>query len=565
MGSLAHLLLCHDAADLVEEKIAALREAGDPVALHVDARAAPVRAHLARAFAGDRGVVFAPPRRCGWGGWSLVEATIDLMRIGLRAFPDAGHFRLGSADCMPTAPAAEIRAALAPADRDWIEAKDFFRSGWIKTGLREERLIYRHYLNERAHPRLFYGMVRAQRGLGLRRRLPRGLDMRIGSQWWLLRRGAVVSLLALHDARPELARFFRRAWIPDECFLQSLASACIPDDSRVDAPPTRLIFSDYGQPVSFHADHEALLRGAKDRFFARKIGREDRAFRRRLLRLYARGEASVPLPRGAPACCAAPEPLYHRLRERGRIGLRAAPRPWERAGPGPECEVLAVAARNWRLGRQGAELLAEALGAVGFGPIFDDPAPVAALALRGAEGLGATGSCADGGAAGLAAGLGGLDRSLEKRRRAPEALLGAIVAATGAESLVFTLDPSRAALLRGLIGAGVRLRVAVIDAPCSEAWLMGHAERIGLWRGPAPPALRAEILRGLRAELAAELHALAQLGDARVIWARPGREARLAQEIAALAPRAAGDGGGSGGGPGAGLGGGLAAALCALE
>ena len=34
-------------------------------------------------------------------------------------------------------------------EADYIESFDFYGSGWIKTGIQEERLIYRHWFNER--------------------------------------------------------------------------------------------------------------------------------------------------------------------------------------------------------------------------------------------------------------------------------------------------------------------------------------------------------------------------------------------------------------------------------
>ncbi|MGG7568532.1 DUF5928 domain-containing protein [Rhodovulum sp. DZ06] len=549
MGRCVHLLLCHDAAADLRDKIAAYREAGDRVAVHVDARAAPVLRALRDAFGRDDGVAFAPSRRCGWGEWSLVAASLDLLRLGLARFADATHFALQSADCYPTVPAAVFRAALAPSDRDWVEAQDYFRSGWIKTGLREERLIYRHYVNERAHPKLFYAMVRAQRRLGLARPLPRDLPMRIGSQWVLLRRATAEGMLDLFDARPDLGRFFRRVWIPDECCLQTLAAAVAPGAELTGAPPTRLAFSDYGQPVVFHAAHEGLLRGRDDRFFARKIARGDGAFRRRLLSVWRGvGEpAWAPAALGAPARGAlvgagagaeappsppprvveppqGPDPVevYRKLRLRGRAGARSGPRPWERHGAlGPGRDAVAVICKKWHLAAEGAEAVGAALGLPAFGPLFDDAAP--------AQALGRDGAARDAGA-----GLGGLDAGMEKRRRRPGLLLAAIAEAAGSEGAVFALDPARAAVLGALAADGARLTAIELQAPCSDDYLLGHAARIGLWSGPPPPPpLREELLRTLRAELEGESRALAGLGLPRLARAAPGRAGRLAPELGA--------------------------------
>ena len=556
-----HLLLCHDAEEDVAARIAAHRRAGDAVAVHVDARAAGMRRRLAQRFEGDGEVAFAPARACGWGEWSLVGATLDLMRLGRARFPLATHFALGSADCWPICSAEEMRDALAPGDRDWVEAQDFFASDWIATGLKAERLTRWHFFNERKNKRAFYAAVRAQRALGLTRALPRDLPMRIGSQWWLMRAGTVQAALDLWDRRPELERFFRRVWIPDECALQSVAAAVTPEGELTGAPPTWLAFSDYGQPVVFHAEHEALLRGAEGRFFARKIARGDGAFRRRLLSIYegaetgrwvpaavARQAAAVPaweaqwgpgaaaLPAGGEAAAGGapppdppragpgPDPIrfYAGMRVRGRGGGRSGPRPWERGALGPARDAVAVICKKWHLAAHHAGAVGAAMGLPAFGPLFDEHAPAAEQAR-----------CPVGEEAGAA--LGGLDRGMEKRRRRPGLLLAALADAAGAEGAVFALDPASATVLKALEAEGTRVTALELGAPCSDAWLLGHAARIGLWSGAPPPApLREELLRSLRAEIAAESRALAALGLARHARAGPGRAARLGPELQAL-------------------------------
>ena len=61
-----------------------------------------------------------------------------------------------SGDCMPIKTAEYIRGRLEREDVDYIESFDFFGSDWIKTGIKEERLIYRHWFNERKRKWLFY-------------------------------------------------------------------------------------------------------------------------------------------------------------------------------------------------------------------------------------------------------------------------------------------------------------------------------------------------------------------------------------------------------------------------
>src|SRR5690606_21445700 len=122
--------------------------------------------------------------KCGWGEWSLVGATLEAVRAAVEAFPAATHFYMLSGDCMQIKTAEFAHALLDAEDVDYIESFDFFTSDWIKTGLKEERLIYRHWFNERNHKGLFYNSFKWQRALGLSRKVPDDLQMMIGSQWW---------------------------------------------------------------------------------------------------------------------------------------------------------------------------------------------------------------------------------------------------------------------------------------------------------------------------------------------------------------------------------------------
>ena len=54
-----------------------------------------------------------------------------------------------SGDCMAIKSAAYAHRFLDAEDVDYIESFDFFESDWIKTGIKEERLVYRHCFNER--------------------------------------------------------------------------------------------------------------------------------------------------------------------------------------------------------------------------------------------------------------------------------------------------------------------------------------------------------------------------------------------------------------------------------
>jgi len=478
MTQIAFLLLCHRNPEAVIAQVRALTASGDVVAIHHDANApmADYR-YLRQSLDGCAGVAFVEDRqRCGWGEWSLVAATLAAARTALRAFPEASHFYLVSGDCRPVKSAAHVHARLQSDPADHVECVDFFTSGWIKTGIREDRLVYRHFVNERRHKRLFYLLLNMQRQLGLRRPLPEGLGIRVGSQWWCLRRATLEAVLAFIRRRPDVVRFFRRTWIPDETFFQTLVRHLVPEAEIRSRCPTFALFTDYGMPVNFHDDQlEFLL--AEDRFFARKISPAARGLKLRLEELWASGRTGFD-------CSGNGARLHAYLTGRGRIGLRYAPRAWEReASLGVGRELLLIACKKWHLGRRMAERAGAVAGVPALGYVFHEEATVMPD-------------------------LGGIERTLAKRARHRRALVRLLFDRLETDRLILCLDPCAADMVADFARDRAGLRLLEVDCRLDAAFLAGHAQRVGLIGPTAPAANVASVSGTLNVELEAELEAL---------------------------------------------------------
>ena len=148
MVKIAYLLLCHKNAESVIAQARALTEAGDVVAIHFDKRGSNAEFQKIRDVADTApGITLAGRVACGWGEYSLVQATFNLIHAARDAFEGVTHYFMVSGDCYPTKTRSYIEKALAPADRDFIEMHDFMESDWIKTGMKEDRLHYRHWFN----------------------------------------------------------------------------------------------------------------------------------------------------------------------------------------------------------------------------------------------------------------------------------------------------------------------------------------------------------------------------------------------------------------------------------
>lgn len=482
MARIAYILLCHKDPDAVIAQVRSLTSAGDAVAIHLDARAA--RADYRRiqdALAGNPSVAFTRRRvRCGWGDWSLVAASIEGLRTALSAFGSATHFYMLSGDCMPIKTAEHAHALLDREDADYIESFDYFDSGWIKTGIREERLIYRHWFNERRNKGWFYRSLEWQRRLGLARQIPAGLSMQIGSQWWCLRRRTVKALLAFIAHRPDIVRFFRTTWIPDETFFQTLVRHLAPEGEIRSRTLTFLLFTDYGMPVVFHDDHHDLLL-AQDHLFARKISAGALDLRRKLADLYGQKGRGFPIANDGAA-------VHRYLTGRGRVGQRLAPRIWERDEHlGEGRRLLMIVSKKWGVGKHLAERIREATGTAAVGYLFNE----AATPLPN---------------------LGGLQGTVEKRNRHAVAVVRMLFDYWQASRLVLCLDPWSLDLMRELSDNADEARLLEVESAIGDDYLAGHARRLGLANGNTPGSTMERLLVTLRHDLAAESERIRKAG-----------------------------------------------------
>ncbi len=468
MARIAFILLCHKDPDGVIAQVRRLTAAGDFVAVHFDRRAAASdHQAIRRALADNPRVVFAARRiRCGWGEWSLVAASLHALRAAEAAFPEATHFHMLSGDCMPIKTAEFVHERLAAADVDYIECFDFFDSDWIRTGLREERLIYRHYFNERGRKWLFYKSYELQKRLGLKRAVPADLRIMIGSQWWCLRRRTVEAVLGFCAARPDVMRFFRTTWIPDETFFQTIVRHLVPLAEIRLRTPTFLMFTDYGMPVTFYNDHHDFLL-AQDYFFARKISPGAGDLKRRLGDLYGRTGVGFALSDEGRA-------LHGFVTSRGRAGRRFASRIWTaEEGIGLNRRLLIVVCKKWHVAKRLVARIRERTGLPAVDYLFTEEA----TALPD---------------------LGGVETSLAKRGRHRRALLRRLFEHFGRDQLVICLDTADFDLIRDFYGDRAEVRLLEVQCDFSDDYLAGHARRVGLAGAATSDATMAALLPTVR-------------------------------------------------------------------
>ena len=450
MAKIAFILLCHKDPDAIIKQATRLTAAGDCMAIHFDARAKGEHfAQLRQALKDNPNIVFAKKRiKCGWGQWSLVRATLLAVQAAEAGFPRATHFFMLSGDCMAIKSSEFAHDFLEQDDVDYIEAVDFFESDWIKTGMKQERLIFRHPFNERTQKRLFYAFFDLQKRFGLARSIPPDLQIMIGSQWWCLRRRTIEWILDFCRDRPEVVRFFRTTWIPDETFFQTLVRHLVPDTEIRSRALTFLMFSDYGMPVAFYNDHYDLLL-SQDFLFARKISPEAHELKTRLGDLFAsRGVEFQIANEGASQ--------FRFLTGRGREGRRFAPRFWETESTlGRDRELLIVTCKKWHVAKRFLNAIRKVTNVPAIEYVFDEEDT----------------TLPD---------LGGIQKTLAKRTRHRRALVRMLFDFYETDRLIFCLDPDNMDLLQDFYTDRSKTSLLHIDCSFSDEFLLGHARRVGL-------------------------------------------------------------------------------------
>ncbi len=440
--TLGIVMLVHRDLERAEQVARHWTAGGCPVVLHVDRKVPqPDFQRFHDALCDDPLVRFCRRHRCDWGTWGIVAASQSASELILGAFPDVHHVYMTSGSCLPLRPVRDLIAHLAAHPQtDFIESVTTEDVSWTVGGLDIERFTLRFPFSWKKHRWLFDRYVALQRRLRVRRRIPEGLVPHLGSQWWCLTRRTLSAILQ-DPARPRYDRYFRRVWIPDESYFQTLVrrySGTIESRSL-----TLSRFDHQGRPHVFYDDHLQVLRRS-DCFVARKIWpRADRLYRAFLTDAAGAMTGLDPMPSRIDRMFA----QAAERRTRGRPGLYMHSR---MPRPGRE---RAITAAPYSVFQGFADLffdfeswLAKVTGARVHGHLF---------APQGAQFCGRESQFA-----------GGLSAGAALRDHAPESFLTSLIWNLRDERQCFQFGPADNQAISDLIGRDQNAQVSVI----SGAW-----------------------------------------------------------------------------------------------
>ncbi|MDN5788590.1 beta-1,6-N-acetylglucosaminyltransferase [Pseudorhodobacter sp.] len=267
--SIGIVMLCHTALDRAAQVARHWVDRGCPVVIHCDKRVKKAEYDGLQASLSDLSDIrFSTRYACEWGTWGIVAATQQAATVMLRDFPGVRHVYLASGSCLPLRPVRDLVSYLDGRPRtDFIESVNTADVSWAIGGLDLERFTLRFPFSWRKQRPLFDGYVRLQRRVGFRRKIPAGIVPHLGSQWWCLTRQTLSAILE-DPEREEIDRYFRRVWIPDESYFQTLVRRY---SANIESRSLTLAKFDFqGKPHIFYDDHLQLLRRS-DCFVARKI------------------------------------------------------------------------------------------------------------------------------------------------------------------------------------------------------------------------------------------------------------------------------------------------------
>ncbi|MBB5192487.1 hypothetical protein HNQ50_003228 [Silvimonas terrae] len=220
--SIACLILAHGQPAQLGRLVTRLSAPGVRCYLHIDANTDQTTFDaITAAMPAAAAVTFIARRPCRWGGFSLVAATLDLIRAAQQDGFDWAVL-LSGAD-YPVKTAAQISTFLA----------NTTAAGFIDIRSQDEfdvRYRWQAFFPEALNgTRAGKALQKLQRGLnraGLRRSLPAPLaSVWAGSQWWCLSAAACAALTGLVDAHPAVLAFFATTLVPDEMFVQTVLMA----------------------------------------------------------------------------------------------------------------------------------------------------------------------------------------------------------------------------------------------------------------------------------------------------------------------------------------------------
>jgi len=218
--------------------------------VHIDAKKdiAPFIAALGFELTGNPRINFltgASRIRCYWGGFGLVQATLNLMREAANSGFNFSRFCLLTGSDYPIKSPEYIHKILNSSSVEYLSV-DRKVEPKQKISHWDRRAYYYHFRNSQ--------LLMRSRLNGLIPRLRSSpIPIYLGSGWWCLTRDAILFALEFIRKNPTYLAYLRYVDIPDEVFIHSIIKA---------SPFSSNLSDDFENPPSHDPQHSDFVFGA---------------------------------------------------------------------------------------------------------------------------------------------------------------------------------------------------------------------------------------------------------------------------------------------------------------
>lgn len=263
-----YLILAHKNLAQVDRLIANLLTDNTYVYIHIDKRvdSGKIRRHK---FSTEKRVKIIRNRvAVCWGGFSMVQATLNLMRAAT-ALGREGYYVLLSGQDFPLQSNEAINSFFeANAGSEFMSHWRIPYKGWVNGGL--DRIKYYWFVDKigMENSDVFFSFQKENR---MERVYFRDFPPYGGSQWWCLTLECVQYILEFVERFPIIIDYFELTLIPDELFFKTIVMNS-PFMENVVNDNLRYIIFEGGKPhpnIIGMADFPGLIESQK--FWARKF------------------------------------------------------------------------------------------------------------------------------------------------------------------------------------------------------------------------------------------------------------------------------------------------------
>jgi len=220
---IAYLILAHENPQHLQRLILALRTPWTRFYVHVDTK---VPAGLFDGLRGEPQTVLIEDRVSAcWGGYSLVQATLNLMTAAITDPEPADWYVLLSGADYPIRSNEEIRDYLQRSNAEHIGCMPMPSPDGRKPLARLETVYFEQARGQYKPIRVLLSQTNRLLERFYKRNYRKALGDIVpyaGSQWWALSRDAVQHILDFVARERDVVRFYKRALIPDEMFFQTI-------------------------------------------------------------------------------------------------------------------------------------------------------------------------------------------------------------------------------------------------------------------------------------------------------------------------------------------------------